>query len=157
MECPTKLFYTKKKEEYADRQIGDTFLEALAEGGYQVGELAKYLICDQPTIDNVTVETLDYEKSLQETQQRIDSSGNCVIAEPAFAYEHYFIRVDLFKKNGNEIDLYEVKSKSWNQGNNRDDVNDIMIKTPSRGKHKGKRVFNNDWYYFTFYKCDVSI
>jgi len=39
-ECPTKLFYTGKPE-YADQSQDDSFLMALAEGGFQVGELAK--------------------------------------------------------------------------------------------------------------------
>jgi hypothetical protein len=37
LECPTKLFYTGKKE-YPDKKIEDPFLEALAKGGFQVGE-----------------------------------------------------------------------------------------------------------------------
>ena len=61
LECPTKLFYTKKKKIYADSKIGDTFLEALAEGGYQVGELAKYLVSDDPYTEDITVETLEKE------------------------------------------------------------------------------------------------
>ena len=36
LSCPTKLFYTKN-EEYENQQKEDTFLEALAKGGYQVG------------------------------------------------------------------------------------------------------------------------
>ena len=40
MECPTKLFYTRK-DEYANKKLDDAFLLALAEGGFQVGELAK--------------------------------------------------------------------------------------------------------------------
>ena len=40
LDCETKLFYTNKKE-YPDERIDDAFLEALAEGGFQVGELAK--------------------------------------------------------------------------------------------------------------------
>ena len=39
-ECPTKLFYTGKQE-YANTSLENPFLEALAEGGFQVGELAK--------------------------------------------------------------------------------------------------------------------
>jgi hypothetical protein len=35
-----KLFYTTKKI-YPDQLIEDTFLASLAEGGFQVGELAK--------------------------------------------------------------------------------------------------------------------
>ncbi len=41
LSCPTKLYYTANPE-YADLKQEDTFLQALAEGGYQVGELAKY-------------------------------------------------------------------------------------------------------------------
>tara|TARA_B110000091_G_C13574446_1_gene373814 strand:+ start:444 stop:662 length:219 start_codon:yes stop_codon:yes gene_type:complete len=40
-ECPTKLFYTGKKE-YPNTMLDDPFLAALADGGHQVGELAKH-------------------------------------------------------------------------------------------------------------------
>lgn len=40
LECPTKLFYTCKPE-FPDTKVDDPFLEALAEGGFQVGALAK--------------------------------------------------------------------------------------------------------------------
>ena len=40
-ECPTKLFYTRKENEYASTHLENPFLEALADGGFQVGELAK--------------------------------------------------------------------------------------------------------------------
>lgn len=40
LDCPTKLFYTRKKE-YEDSSETDTFLEALAQGGFQVEELAR--------------------------------------------------------------------------------------------------------------------
>ena len=113
LECPTKLFYTKKKKVYADSKIGDTFLEALAEGGFQVGELAKFLVSDNPYKEDITIETLDYTKSLAQTQHKLNASSNCVIAEPAFAYKNLFIRVDLFEKIGNTINIYEVKSKSF--------------------------------------------
>ena len=41
MECPTKLFYTNKKNIYADSSAENAFLMALAEVSFQVGELAK--------------------------------------------------------------------------------------------------------------------
>jgi hypothetical protein len=43
VECPTKLFYTGKTDVYPDRKREDEFLQALAEGGFQVGELAKLM------------------------------------------------------------------------------------------------------------------
>ncbi|MFM8556101.1 MAG: hypothetical protein ACKODG_07995, partial [Betaproteobacteria bacterium] len=39
----TKLFYTGKKDTYRDTLQEDSFLTMLAEGGYQVGELAKLM------------------------------------------------------------------------------------------------------------------
>jgi len=35
LDCPTKLYYTKKSE-YVNNQQTDTFLESLAQGGFQV-------------------------------------------------------------------------------------------------------------------------
>ena len=40
LECPNKLYYTRKKE-YVDKKKEDPFLEALADGGFQVEELAR--------------------------------------------------------------------------------------------------------------------
>jgi hypothetical protein len=37
LECPNKLLYTRK-EEFANNKLSDLFLEALAEGGFQVEE-----------------------------------------------------------------------------------------------------------------------
>ena len=45
-ECPTKLFYTGKPQLYRNLKQEDSFLAMLADGGYQVGELAK---CFYPT------------------------------------------------------------------------------------------------------------
>ena len=36
VECPTKLFYTGKPKIYRDTKQEDSFLQMLAEGGYQV-------------------------------------------------------------------------------------------------------------------------
>ena len=40
LECPTKLFYTGKSA-YVNQRVEDTFLAALADGGFQVGALAR--------------------------------------------------------------------------------------------------------------------
>ena len=42
IDCPTKLFYLGKKE-YRNINNEDSFLASLAQGGYQVGALAKFL------------------------------------------------------------------------------------------------------------------
>ena len=113
LECETKLFYIKKKNEYADQSLDDSFMAALAEGGFQVGELAKYYFSDDPVASNMTIDTLSYEESLFETQQRIDD-GYTVIAEAAFRFENLFIRTDIFQifPERKMINFFEVKAKS---------------------------------------------
>jgi len=61
LECPTKLFYNSKKE-YPAKKIQDTILEALANGGFQVGELAK---CYLP--GGIKIDDYDYDKALLKT------------------------------------------------------------------------------------------
>jgi len=63
-ECPTKLFYTGKSE-YANQNLDDSFLLALADGGFQVGDLAK---CYFP--GGHDIKTLDYDEALAETDRR---------------------------------------------------------------------------------------
>lgn len=110
LECETKLFYTGKKTEYVDDSVEDEFLLTLAEGGFQVGELAKYMLCDAPGSD--TIVSLDYEESLAETARRL-AAPHATVAEAAFRYENIFIRADIAVKDGNVLHLYEVKAKSW--------------------------------------------
>jgi hypothetical protein len=64
MECPTKLFYTNKESLYGDGKMDDAFLAALAEGGFQVGELAKAYFPD-----GALIETLDYDEALAQTNE----------------------------------------------------------------------------------------
>ena len=105
-ECPTKLFYTRKKE-YADQSLEDSFLEALAEGGFQVGELAKAM-----NPGGHDVKALGYEESLAETNKLLEQE-NVTIFEAAVRFENLFIRIDVLRKQGNVFDLVEVKAKSF--------------------------------------------
>jgi hypothetical protein len=139
LECVTKLYYTKKNKEYADNSLDDPFLMALAEGGFQVGELAKYMFCEDPVADAITVDTLDYKEALRRTNEMLARPGKVVIAEGAFIYNKLFIRADIIVKEGNRIDLYEVKAKSFE--NEKDNVSDENSMLTSRGAEKVK----SDW------------
>jgi hypothetical protein len=106
LECPTKLYYSEHKEQYANGKLDDPFLEALAKGGFQVGELAK---CYYP--DGHDINELDYETSEKKTIELLEEE-NVVIFEAAIRYKNLFIRIDILEKIGNTINLIEVKSKS---------------------------------------------
>ncbi|WP_341228445.1 DUF2779 domain-containing protein [uncultured Arcticibacterium sp.] len=113
LECPNKLYYTKKKE-YANQKNDNPFLEALASGGFQVEELAKLHYPDGILIeDKKSHSSYDYEEKVEATNkllQRVD----VVIFEAAFLFDNLFIRVDILEKKGKQINLIEVKSKSFN-------------------------------------------
>lgn len=109
LECPSKLFYSGK-EEYENQMDEDTFLAALAEGGYQVGELAK---CYYPGGQDIT--DRGYTAPLEKTNKLLENK-NVVIFEAAVQYENFFIRVDVLEKIGRTLNLIEVKAKSFNGG-----------------------------------------
>lgn len=106
IECPTKLFYTGKST-YANQYLDDSFLLALAEGGFQVGVLAK---CYFPAGHDI--KSLDYEQALQKTNALLQLD-QVTIYEAAIAHKKLFIRVDILVKNGNKIQFFEVKAKSF--------------------------------------------
>lgn len=106
LECPTKLYFDGKAE-YADQKIEDTFLMALADGGFQVGELAKHYIPE-----GFEVTTMNYNDALHQTSELL-KKDQVVIYEAAFRYNHFFIRADIIIKQGNHIELVEVKAKSY--------------------------------------------
>ena len=113
LDCPAKLYYTGKRQ-YPDKSEDDLFLEALAEGGFQVGTLAK---CYYP--DGIEVTDRDYDGSLKKTAELL-ANTNVVIFEGAFKHQNLFIRADIIEKKGNNINLLEVKSKSFDGSDYRD-------------------------------------
>lgn len=104
--CPTKLFYTGKSE-YFNASLDDPFLAALADGGFQVGELAK---CYHP--DGHDIQTLDYEEALSQTNELL-TKRSVTIYEAAIKHKNLFIRADILVKRGKTIELIEVKAKSF--------------------------------------------
>jgi hypothetical protein len=106
MDCPTKLYYTRKPE-YVDSSMDDSFLAALAEGGYQVGELAK---CYHPGGHDIV--SLDYDEAQEQTYSLL-TQDEVTIFEPAIKFENLFIRIDILEKKKNHFNLIEVKAKSF--------------------------------------------
>ncbi len=106
LQCPTKLFYTRKESEYADRKGDDDFLRALADGGHQVGALAQAY---HP--GGIRIDTLDHEEALRQTDELLQQK-NVIIFEAAFRHKNLFIRTDVLIKQGSQLELIEVKAKS---------------------------------------------
>ena len=105
MQCPSKLYYINKTE-YADQSLDDTFLASLADGGFQVGELARRYFPG-----GVQIETRNADEAIEQTRELLEQD-NVIIFEAAFRYELFYIRADIVVKCGNELELIEVKAKS---------------------------------------------
>jgi len=106
LECETKLYYNDDSQ-YANQRIDDPFLESLAEGGYQVGELAKLYYPG-----GIQVETRNHQEALDQTNSLLEKN-KVIIYEAAFRYKSLFIRTDILIKEANRLQLIEVKAKSF--------------------------------------------
>lgn len=107
LECPTKLYYDGKSAEYINLSTKDEFLQALAEGGYQVGELAKYYYPN-----GYDIKEPGYKIPLERTNTLL-SQTNVTIYEAAIRYNNFFIRIDILNKIANKLEIIEVKAKSF--------------------------------------------
>lgn len=109
LSCPTKLYYAHHPEQYNNVSLTDEFLEALAEGGFQVGELAKLY----RHVDYDLANFKGYDEPLNRTKELFEQE-NVTAAEAAFRHGNLFVRADIVEKRGYDIHLIEVKAKSFN-------------------------------------------
>ena len=103
------MYYYYDREHYANQNNEDDFLQALADGGNQVGDLAKVYYKVGKGAD---IQVLDYDRSLEITQELLRNQ-DINIAEAAFRWGNCFVRADIIEKKGDSINLIEVKAKSW--------------------------------------------
>lgn len=108
VECPSKLFYTGKPGKYRDSMAEDEFLAMLAEGGYQVGELAKLRYPD-----GIEIREKTHAVAEEQTREYL-ARDSVVLFEPAIRVDNLFVRIDILVKTGNQFELIEVKAKSYN-------------------------------------------
>ena len=106
LECPTKLFYAGNSA-YADKSSDNAFVAALAEGGYQVGALACAMFPG-----GVEVDDIDHAAQLGRTRELLQRD-EVTIFEAALEAHGLFVRVDVLRKLGDHIEIFEVKAKSF--------------------------------------------
>ncbi len=106
VECPTKLFYTGKPD-YANTNNDNEFLAMLADGGFQVGELAKLKYPD-----GIEIQTKQVAQAVAETAELL-KNDNITLFEPAIVHDGFLVRVDVLIKRGQVLEVIEVKAKSY--------------------------------------------
>lgn len=106
LECPTKLYYVGKAD-YADTNNGNEFLAMLADGGFQVGELAKLKYPG-----GVEIKAKQVAQAVAETTELL-KQDTITLFEPAIVHEGFLVRVDVLVKRGQMFEVIEVKAKSY--------------------------------------------
>jgi len=82
--------------------------EALLEQGNMVHEVARYLFGK-----NINIEYTDnLQQMIKDTYNTIDSYYQVVLTEASFNYQNNFCSVDILKKNGDQYEIYEIKSST---------------------------------------------
>ncbi len=79
----------------------------LADGGFQVGELAKYLYPN-----GIEVKAKGVDEAIAETAELLKQE-NITLFEPAIVFEGFLVRVDVLVKRGHVFEVIEVKAKSY--------------------------------------------
>ena len=87
LECPNKLYFSNNNKVYHNIKNEDSFLEALASGGFQVEEYARLqypggVLVDAPYINNTYQDLADQTTELLKQE-------NIVIYEAAFYVAAY--------------------------------------------------------------------
>ncbi|SUX48556.1 DUF2779 domain-containing protein [Chryseobacterium indoltheticum] len=108
LECPNKLYFTGKAA-YANKKVEDSFLQALAQGGFQVEALARLHYPEGIFVD---AKNYEYDKAIEITKTALEKNNVCLY-EAAFTTENLFVKSDIVQKNGSNVKLIEVKSKSF--------------------------------------------
>ena len=111
MECPAKLYYQSKPNEYQSMKSDNAFMQALAKAGYQVGELAKCYYRDNTSHD---LSGLSVAEGIKATKELLELE-NVVIFEAAISHGNCFLRADILIKRRDSLRLIEVKSSAWDK------------------------------------------
>jgi hypothetical protein len=88
-------------------------MRALADGGFQVGELAKLMFPG-----GIEITPRSHDEQVAETE-RLLRRDDVTLFEAAIRHGNLFARVDVLRKTGSRVELIEVKAKSFDSTTDR--------------------------------------
>lgn len=103
VQCKKILWLDKYKREVKEQIDNETVLE----NGTSVGELAKRLFGDYLDIEFSS----DLNKMVEDTKIAL-RNDKVIITEASFVFNNNFCSVDILKKDGDNYEMYEVKSST---------------------------------------------
>ena len=103
--CPTKLYY--KESGYTTNTMDDEYASYLAEGGYLIGTYAQLMYPE-----GILIEDIDKDLACSKTSELL-KQDNAIVFEGGFCFDKVYFRADIIIKEGKNIQLLEVKAKSF--------------------------------------------
>ena len=108
--CPRKLYYATHG--YENINSDNDFMMSLAEGGIQVGALARhYYKTKYADFGYYYIDTTNPDDALSITNKALKEK-NVVIAEAAFEWGGCFVRADIIVKRDKHIQLIEDRKST---------------------------------------------
>lgn len=117
--CAKKLVY--KKQGYPTSNDTNEYMKMLAKGGYVIGTMATLMYPGGIEIKGNTNQAIEKTKNYLK-------EDNCILYEAAIQSGKKLIRVDILKKDGNLIELIEVKAKSHDSEDSPDKQKKLLAK-----------------------------
>ena len=134
LECPRKLYYHNKPNEYFNEKQDDPFLQALARGGFQVGALAQTKFQS-----GFEIKTKNHSDAIAETQ-KLFQSDVATLFEAAFSFKDgenaFFVRSDIAIKASDKLRIIEVKSKAFQEDESEDSDHFTSAREAKKGNIK---------------------
>lgn len=109
LECPRRLNY-ERDSRYADAGADDEFLQSLAEGGQQVGALARLMFAG-----GIEIVAAGADEQVEATSALL-ARDEVTIFEAAIRHGNLLVRCDVLRKSGSKVELIEVKAKGYRAG-----------------------------------------
>jgi Domain of unknown function(DUF2779) len=117
--CPTKLYY--KKQGYPTNSTYNNYDKMLVDGGFIVHQMARLLYPDGRAIaadqDLAQSPQQGIEQCIALTKQELKKE-NVTLFEPVIYAGHKLARIDILIKQGDRIELIEVRSKAFDSQEN---------------------------------------
>lgn len=107
LECPTRLFYAGKAGVCPARKRENEFMRAVADGGFQVGELGELKFPG-----GIEITARSHDEQVAETE-RLLRRDDVTLFEAAIRHGNLFARVDVLRNTVSRVELIEVKAKSF--------------------------------------------
>ena len=129
-DCATKLYY--RKHAYPSNQDENEYLRFLAEGGFMIETVAKAKYPSQ----NDLVSERDPVRAFERTKEILAADPNAIIYEAAALHGRYQARIDILRRQGDTLELIEVKSSSLYIDTEENDADSPFL--TSAGEIQGK-------------------